>query len=266
MINPELIIFTHIGKTGGTAIRKLIYDNYSSHSIFQCYKQDHPSLKPLIKTLVKTLEGEDHQQNLLNNRHPLKVVVGHFGFGLHELLPARSFSYMTMLRQPVERVISYYHHVKRLTEEQDSNELHFKSLRDFVLCSNSKQLNNWQTRFLAGGISLPHRLLSPRLKKLANTVNGECSLQMLELAKRNLRQYYVFGLMENYDQSLRWFSHNFGWKNLENISAKINSHNGDKEQPDQETLQAIIEQNKFDIALYNYAQKLYEKKLHDFSS
>jgi hypothetical protein len=104
--------------------------------------------------------------------------MGHFPFGIHQLLPKPS-TYLTVLRDPINRVVSLYYHALKYS----NNPLHERlvaeriGLKEFVSDIACKEAHNDQTRRLSG--------LNPDF--------GRCSGEMLEIAKENLRVHFLRG-------------------------------------------------------------------------
>src|SRR6516162_400599 len=95
-LRTRALLFLHIHKTAGTTLHRIIEREYNPFYIY-------------------TIEGGriewsvDHLKKLpLHRRAALQVVKGHMSFGLHEYLPQPS-TYITFLRDPVERCISSYY-------------------------------------------------------------------------------------------------------------------------------------------------------------
>ena len=93
------MLFLHIHKTAGTTLNRIIEREYNPF-------------------LVYTIEGKriewsiDHFKRLSEARRTrLRVIKGHMSFGLHEFLPQPS-TYITFLRDPIERCISSYSYSK----------------------------------------------------------------------------------------------------------------------------------------------------------
>jgi len=96
-----------------------------------------------------------------------------------------------MLRYPVDRVISLYHHAMR--REKIPARL---SLDELVSKIGYHQADNGQVRLLSGQ--------EPEF--------GSCTRDMLYVARRNLRNYFsAVGLLERFDDSLRLFVHTLAW-------------------------------------------------------
>lgn len=86
--------FLHLAKTGGTSFTHLIDTYYQESEIFP-YK--------LWSELVPQLSNIDISHT--------KLIRGHFGYGIHHLFGRQNMRYFTLLRDPVDRVLSSYRHV-----------------------------------------------------------------------------------------------------------------------------------------------------------
>src|ERR1700746_2327298 len=98
-LRTKALLFLHVHKTAGTTLHRIIEQEYNPFRIY-------------------TIEGGriewsiDHLKKLSENRRvDLEVVKGHMSFGLHEYL-LRPATYITFLRDPVERCISSYSYSK----------------------------------------------------------------------------------------------------------------------------------------------------------
>ena len=79
-------------------------------------------------------------------RDALRLVVGDMPFGVHRFTNQRS-SYFTFLREPIDRVVSAYYHVKRTTEHP----MHHRVAAGMSLPQFMQEAeDNRQTRQLGG--------------------------------------------------------------------------------------------------------------------
>ena len=92
----EALIFLHVPKSAGTTLNRLIEWEYP---LFEMYSVD-----PVLSRWSRANLWQLPQRRLKN----LRVFKGHMPFGLHEILP-QAATYVTVIRDPVERVISAYH-------------------------------------------------------------------------------------------------------------------------------------------------------------
>ena len=94
-------VFLHQVKTGGKTVEKFLLRKFGSNYV----KTTQLFLDETSNNIFDVLKSTDKQKiAALNNA---KVISGHFPYGLHNLLdgPAR---YFTLLRDPVNRIRSYY--------------------------------------------------------------------------------------------------------------------------------------------------------------
>jgi hypothetical protein len=221
------LIFIHIPKTAGSTLNKIIKSQFANKSIF---KVDGFKEGKSIEELKKLDKKE---------RNKIRCVMGHMNFGVHKYLP-RSSNYITVLRNPVDRLISLYYFILRqkqhpLHESIVSNNL---SLEDFVNSDlTSLGIHNVQTRMLAG-----------------NKVATEAQLNS---AKKNLQKYFTaVGLTEKFDRSLELFSEKLGWQINEYKSINVNQNRPQRAEVSQHIIQLLEEKNSFDMELYEFADRL----------
>ena len=176
----------------------------------------------------------------------LELVGGHFPYGLHELI-ARPVAYVTMLREPVRRVVSHYWYVL----DEPSHYLHERvagagmSLRDYAEAGAdlSPELENGQLR-----------LFSARSRTMLHT-DAEC----LEEAKAALHEFAVVGTTERFDESLVAMERALGLRRPAYVSENVARR---RPKPlDAETRELIERRNRLDLELYAYATRLLEDRV-----
>ena len=232
-------IFLHIGKTAGWTLRQILYRNVPRRQVMRVrppmqrprgFLNDEP-----LRTFAALPEAERARPRLL---------VSHMIFGIHEFVPGES-TYFTMLREPVARALSQYRHVLRRPEHRlhaaaAAGEL---SLEQYVTSGVALEMDNGQTRALAGDIETPF---------------GECAPEMLERAKRNLDEHFaVAGVTERFDEMLVALGHAFGWRHLYYISANT-APAGQRVPVTDADRQIIRERNALDCALYRHVVERFD--------
>jgi hypothetical protein len=161
----------------------------------------------------------------------LRAVVGHFWYGLHEHV-GRPWTYITLLRHPVERVLSLYHFLKL------ENTM---SVADFAAAPPFREVDNDQTRRIAG--------LDPEL--------GECTPAMLDLAREHLRRdFAVAGIVERFDDTLALLRKRLGWtRGTLSYPRNVNEARPAAESLPAEVVDAILARNQLDLALWQFVSQ-----------
>ena len=228
-LDREALIFLHIPKTAGTTLNRIIERQYSPFAIFT---MDPHRIRATAERFKQLPEAR---------RRRLQVVRGHLFYGIHEFLP-QGATYITMLREPVARLLSSYYFVLR----RPLNPLHRKFKRERLGVEDCIRLfpdrNNTQCRFIAG------------VKDTA--IADE---RLLDMAKENLtKSFSVVGICERFEESLILISKTFGWA----ISAYEN-HKVAKIRPmvEAKLVDLVSEHNRLDVELYEFGKKLFEQSL-----
>lgn len=232
--HQPLVIFLHLPKTAGMTIRSILEREYSSSCIYNIYPEGKFSAES-YKALPK------------NRRKKIKLVCGHFKYGLHEQLEVEKYTYFTLVRNPIDRTISQYYYTKHskhhpLNPILNSEEM---TLQEYVTSGLTKQLDNGQTRLLAGEAGYEPDF-------------GDCSDDVLDIAKKNLRESFsVVGTTERFDETLLLLKAVFGWQAMPFYIKK----NVSKQRPKRDLLSPDIEaflteRQKIDLALHAYSNEL----------
>ncbi|KAF2075401.1 hypothetical protein CYY_003280 [Polysphondylium violaceum] len=228
-IVPPLIkggpyLFLHIPKTAGNSVLHAFRSTYGSPKVIQQW----------------TFPGAKDYGRLVDRQ----VILGHFDYGIHNYLPQSdktTYSYLTMLRDPVDRVIShYYYHLNR--KEDEGHEMAFKySLKEWV--SLAPQGSNEQTRHLSG-----------------ITINDEYppSNETFRLALQHLRTMKYVGITDRYQESMALLK---VYCNLSNLSIVKANTGKTKPYVPQDIIDHIKRKNWMDILIYEEGLKIFERQL-----
>ncbi|MCL4396622.1 MAG: sulfotransferase family protein [Chloroflexi bacterium] len=179
------LVFVHIPKAAGTTLGRIIERQYSPRSLVGIDARPGPDV---FADLTRLSQAQKSQ---------IRCVMGKVPFGAHiHILPP--WRYVTMMRKPVDRIISHYFYVLRtplhyLHEQVVSRHM---TLLDYATSGLSGELENDQTRLIAG----------------RDPGDGG---EMLRIAKANVReQFTVVGLLERFDESLLLMKKRLGWRNI----------------------------------------------------
>ncbi len=228
----HVLIFLHIPKAGGSTLHRIIEKQYEPSTIFTI-----PSFYS---------SKEEFRQAAEFQLKEIKVLKGHMFFGLPDVLPNPS-TYITLLRDPVERIISHYYYVLRTPIHYLYKDVKSKnmSLKEYVCSGLSGELDNGQTRLIAGF-------------NFSDTAQP-ASQEMLEVAKQNLKSHFaVVGIAEEFNKTLIILKKGFGWKMPFYVKENTTKNRLMKERIPKETLDVIKKHNELDIELYRYAKDIFE--------
>ena len=229
--DDRCVVFVHVPRTGGTTVEKVLDRKYRAHVLH-------------LETLWSPLASVGNLP--FHERAAARVVAGHVHYGVHEYIP-RECDYVTVLRDPIERVVSMYRFIRGNPKHWLHDELLRSGmcLREFAETAADPGVDNQQTRLIAGTGS--GELGQPP---------SELGDNALEAAKRHLRTFLVVGLTERFDESFILLRHAMGWRLPMYMS--VNAA-GDSESPsvDEDAIAAIRERNRLDLELYDFGRELF---------
>ncbi|MDQ0417796.1 hypothetical protein J2Z48_001969 [Croceifilum oryzae] len=230
-MKKPLWIFAHIPKTGGITMRGIIDSNVPSNQIYR-YPL-HQNQEKMIRSLTS------------KQKENFRWVYGHCRYGVHQHFH-RSYRYITMLRDPVSRVISTYYFICSMP----TNGLHHKvkkmSLEEFVTSQDpriSAPLHNHQTRFLSG----------------QNDPD-------LTLAMNNLNDHFAFvGITEMYPQSVFLLNQLQGWKQTHYSKENVTKKRPKRPDISEQLTNHIRSMNELDYHLYETCKLQLHQKIKSLS-
>lgn len=229
----------HTPKTGGSTLVHVLKRRF--------HKSQTLSIYPPVREL-------DYLQDL--NREELsnlQLLHGHIEYGVHKLLQ-QPCDYITMLREPVSRLISHYYHV---LADQD-HYLHDEviqskmNLKDYVKSGISNELDNGQIRLLSGTY---------------HNEFGSITDKELQIAKTNISEHFVdVGITDKFDETLFVLKHSLGWKSVPYyIKWRVSKNKPEYKDIPKSTIVAIEKSNELDCELYEYASNILDKKIKELN-
>lgn len=222
-MRPEKILFLHIPKTAGTSVHNVLHRHFR--------KDEQVETNMYIgKNLLTNYSNDQLNQ--------IKLVRGHFPFGLHALFKTNSFEYCTMLREPLDRCVSHYYYMlaRQKVRAKPGARILKSSLKE--LCSSGEFLfvDNLHVRLLSGKDDIPF---------------GQVTEEMLETAWDNLQKHFsVIGIQEEFDAFILQLCDQFELKHPWYRKQRVNRERKRIDEIDGETRAAVLERNKYDVELY----------------
>jgi hypothetical protein len=217
------LMFLHIPKTAGMTLQNIISRNYPKNRIctIHCLKQNR--------------ELEEYPKEKLLQ---ISILTGHISAKMISLFPPDQIECFTLLRDPIDRVVSAYHYIaqkpthpyhKRFQETKPS-------IKQLIESGDVLNLNNAMVRFLSGDT---HRAYN------------ECDNEMLEKALSNLKTYFpIVGLQNDFDTFLLQVAERYNWRFPYYRSVNIDRKRDRSEKMDPDTLSCIQHYNQLDIELF----------------
>jgi len=118
-----------------------------------------------------------------------EIIFGHYRFGVHEIA-GKEPRYACFLREPVERMISHYNHLKNNDRGPVGNRLRtFPTMADYLTKARHWEFDNFLCRLIAGSANRP--------------AHGNVGYNTYAQARENLMRHFEFvGIFERMDESL----------------------------------------------------------------
>lgn len=233
---PRPLVFLHIPKAAGSTMQEIVVRHYRGGKGFR-----FTGSRERFRSFVEMSEAD---------RASYDVMTGHVPFGVHRHIPG-GCAYMTMLRDPVDRIVSHYyfvlsrpdHYLHRTVTERKM------SLRDYVEQRASIELDNDQTRYF----------LEPADDEARFTPITD---DLLAVARRNIAESFaVVGLAERFDDTLALMQCVFGWLDLSYRRKNVTHDRPSLEEVPSDAREVIREINRHDVALYAFARELFERRI-----
>jgi len=247
----EILYFLHIQKTAGTTLLSTLRNNFDYDSIL--YPRGWRDL------FEKMPENFSHY----------RLVTGHFGYSMSIMLPRKPI-FITMLRDPVDRVISDYGFFLDRERAQKDGQLKKASLEDLINNPDTRwNFTNIQTRHIGldrDELSLRNLLMRNSFGLISRWINYRLpddppDDRLLEIAMKRLSEFAFVGLVERFEESLFLLCYTFGWRPVRNVTKKnVTSNKIRRDQLSKTVLESISECNRLDRELYRYAQQLFESR------
>ena len=223
-IQDKPLFFNHISKTGGTSFTGILFSIAVCHNkIFQHIPKKYGDKAEELPDTLKQMK-------------PM-VFTGESKYGFHTEFDAdKSFNLLTVVRDPVDRVVSHYFWLKK-KDKQHSTPI---SDADFL-------------RFLEQKAETKRELCTQYIYGYAS-IKGKPIDEVLEVCKQHLAHYFAFCSTENIDKMASFILSHYR-------SASVVFNDAKKElDPRKDELKAkfrdhILALNPLDHALYSYVKQ-----------
>jgi hypothetical protein len=227
-----LVFHLHLPKTGGSTLNSILVAQYGRNRFLS------------YSGLVEQSDIEQFQATPPETLYRYDAMRAHTFFGIHEGM-TRPFTYITIIRDPIDRLISTYYYILQSKGHPDHRYYVDKKV-SFEQFIEARPKNQMQVQRLSGG---------PKLKGL----NPD---DRLRVAKTNLRESFaVVGVTERFDESLICMKNKFGW-GLPVYRRK----NETRDRPSRDEirpalLELMLERSRLDTELHRFANQLLDEQI-----
>ena len=242
----DAFIFTHIPKCGGTSLRYFLNES-AKQSGLPRRQRYIPGFNWL------SVEKDYHRLNKAKQARFLtrtyKVVAMHVEYGWHYRAAPymKSPFYYTMLRNPLDRVLSHYQFFNRGKGRRGVKGIDIHQLDKMKLDEVLSTSANLSIKYVLGnGIK-----------------GGEVSSMMMDDALENLlNKYQAYGLLEEPELSINSLVNN--WPNWLDSKLKLEHRNksdikGDTYVLSRDLIDKIKEHNRFELEFYGKAKNMFNQ-------
>jgi hypothetical protein len=228
--------FVHIMKTGGASFRQHVYAGFAPGEVYPDRSCDDMYRANTSIEYLLSLPAE--------RKAAIRVYTGHFPFLVSEMMGI-DFVTLTILRDPVDRTISYLKHCKRYHEHH--RDLPLEEIYEdpfFFPCF----IQNHQSKIFS---------MTPDDEFQSFMEVIDVDERRLKLAQENLERIDLLGLNEHYGEFLDGISRRFGWRFTDRPNLRV------ADEPWTVTpafRKRIASDNRADMAFYDYARQLHERR------
>lgn len=227
----DRFFFVHLQKTGGTTLIHRLPRRFRSSEVYP------DSSDGAIERAVISVDQLLDRWRIRGNE--IRIVTGHFPLCTAELLGGH-FTTLTVLREPVERTLSYLRHHREATTSDRA-----KSLEEI-----------YEDPFRFHGFIHNHmvKMLSLTVAQMKNGALTDIDLTdaALERAKQNLERIDIVGLQEQFGHFWEELWQRFGWR----LGEPARSNQTQHMPVSQSFRERIARDNELDVVLYEEARTL----------
>jgi hypothetical protein len=246
----ERFFFFHVQKTAGTSLTRRLQRHFGEHAVYPDDSDENARGDAVIS--VQQLE-----ERFRARQGEIRVVTGHFPLCTAEVIGG-GFTTLTILREPVERTLSYLRHRRRDAPEdrdKDLEEIYDDPYRFDGLIHNhmtkmfsltSAEAIAWM-RWVSEAFSRP-----PDETTAWILTKVDFTPERLEQAKRGLASVDLIGFQERFDDFCANASDRFGW----DLGPQLHENRSEPTDVSAAFRARIAEDNAMDIELYEFARRL----------
>ncbi len=237
MSEPHRFFFVHIQKTGGVSLFMRIHRHFPREAVYPAASDGDPiAVAPQLFPHILLERWRER-------RDEIRVVAGHFPLCTKELLDA-DFTVLTVLRDPVERTLSYLRHHRETTPADRRLSL--------------EAIYEDRGRFKAFIENHMVKMLSLDVAEMTYGMMTEVEFdrKRLRTAQRRLKTVDLVGVQEDLEEFAGQLEQRFGWQ----LGPPVSANTTEPSDVPASFRSRIAEDNRLDMELYELARELVAKR------
>jgi Sulfotransferase family len=234
--DPLRYFIVHIQKTAGSSLRRRLVELFGEAAVYPTRRVDGTDPYELVLSI-------DHlRRQFAERRVEIRVVIGHFPLCVTELLDGE-FATLTILREPVDRTLSYLRHHRQTTPADRDKSLERIYAEPFRF---QGFVHNHMTKMLA---------LTPGEMTAGMLTPIDLGHDHLERAKERLAGLDAVGHQERFGEFCEQLSRRFGWA----LGEPEVTNATEPVEVAPEFRARIAEDNRLDVELHEFARTLEDR-------
>jgi hypothetical protein len=240
---PRRFFYVHVQKAAGTEVRERLKRNFAPEAMYPDGTDgDLVSVAPQVSVaqlLARWAVRKDQ----------IRIITGHFPYATTELLDAE-FVTMSVLREPVERVLSHLRHHRKLTPGTEDTPL--EQLYDEVL--TPAFFYNHAVKMFS--LTADEIAESAALDRWAALKVIDLTADRLAAARANVERLDVLGLQDHLPEFCRELTARFGW----DLGGPLFANRTPAEDVPDALRRRIASDNALDVELWEHAREVYARR------
>jgi hypothetical protein len=230
---PQRYFFVRMQRTAGTALRRRLVNHFGEAAVYPSRAMDGTDMMKLAVFIDRLRE------RLAARGDQIQLIAGHFPLCTTELIDGR-YTTLTLLREPVERTLSYL----RRHRDFESSDRH-RSLEEIYddPFQFHGAVHNHMTKMLS---------LTPGEMAAGMLTHVDFTRDHLERAKDALAGIGAVGRQEHLEDFCAELTARFGWRLGEPVTANTSA----PVEVSESFRARIAEDNAFDVELFAFAKQL----------
>lgn len=244
----DQLVLIHVPKTAGTTLTRLVMRHFSEERVCPARHWD-------TMPEWRGMPGRKNLSEMDEDLAQYQYFTGHFRYDIGRLLPKKPI-YITILRDPVERVMSLYKYICRQESHPLYDQVIEMSLQEFAAWDVPHKRGENKNRYV---FDLGTRFDIKRPCDIKSVVPVCTDLETI--AKKRLGGFAFVGLAERFNHSVLLLSYILHWEpilHFENYNVAPTPTSRDD--LSREALETITENNQEDVRLYEYGKAIFERQ------